>query len=110
MLLQTDVVKETFRAVDEVRSECRSLRADVDRMMLALAKNLPEQENRDELFTMTVHDDNDEFLQFCGKLESSGLRKLMVSTDCAVYLQKCLPVFLFCIRACSSYWFLFCVF
>ena len=79
--------------MDEVRSEVRLIGDDLAKLKRALVKDLPE-EQRDEVFTMTVFSDSHAFEEFCLKLEDDDFKKLVVR--CILYSY----ILYYCIKHC----------
>jgi hypothetical protein len=76
-MIGTGVTVETYKAVDELRTTMWRVDEDVQKIKVSLAQQLPEVD-RDEIFTLEVADTQENFQEFCIKLEDMNFRKLLV--------------------------------
>ena len=80
---------ETYRAVEEIRTEVRAMNDDIAKLKMALVKSLPEDE-REEVFTMEKFSGPEEFEEFCEKLKNRNFKKLVVRIMLVIplYIEK----------------------
>ena len=82
-----DLGLETFKAIDEVRREVRSIQDDVSRIKMALVGHLPDEDTRETVVQIGLYETEEAFEEFCKKLEDGAYRKLVV---CITFCGKML--------------------